>query len=121
MTRSEIQHVREEVAGMCDALTSPDPGEIAAQLVGLDQALRQLSAWQNGAEFNEEDRGVLRAELEALQADLQRTERLVRNGEDFWRGWARLLGMDTGYTPSGMPGVIEATHAGAAARMKVEG
>ena len=117
MTRSDIRKIRDDVSGMCAALTAPDPGEIAAQLVGLEAALRQMDAWQaTCGEPTEEDRELLRAELEALRQDLKRTELLVRNGEEFWRGWARLLGMDTGYTPSGMPAMAEAT-----SRVKVEG
>lgn len=95
---------------MRTALTAPDPGEIAAQMVGLDAAVRQLSDWRGSdAPENREEQALLRAELEALSAELKRTERLIQNGDEFWRDWARLIGMDTGYTPSGLPGLIEAT------------
>ncbi len=119
MTHSDIRKIRDDVSGVCAALTTPDPGEIAAQMVGLDAAVRQLSEWErSGVQDGEEERGLLRAELEALQSELRRTEHLIRNGDEFWRGWARLLGMDTGYTPSGLPGVIQAT---SRSRVKVEG
>ena len=124
MTRSDIRRIRDDVSGVCAALTAPDPGEIAAQMVGLEAAVRQLSDWERGGvqggevHIGEEERALLRTELEALRLDLKRTEHLIRNGDEFWRGWARLLGMDTGYTPSGMPGVIEAT---SRSRVEVEG
>jgi hypothetical protein len=119
MTHSDIRKIRDDVSGVCAALTAPDPGEIAAQMVGLEAAVRQLSEWERcGVQDAQEENALLRAELEALQQDLQRTERLIRSGDEFWRGWARLLGMDTGYTPSGMPGVIEAT---SRSRVEVEG
>lgn len=110
MTRSDIRKIRNDVSGMRAALTSPDPGEIAAQMVGLEAAVRQLGEWErSGAPESPEERALLRAELEALSAELKRTERLIQNGDEFWRGWARLIGMDTGYTPSGLPGMLEAT------------
>ena len=123
MTRSDIRKIREDVSGMRTALTAPDPGEIAAQMVGLEAALRQLRDWRGSdAPENPEDRALLRAELEALSSELKRTERLIQSGDEFWRGWARLIGMDTGYTPSGLPGLIEATTpARGAVRVNVEG
>ena len=121
MTRSDIRKIRDDVSGMRAALTAPDPEEIAAQMVGLEAAVRQLSEWERtGADADgcdAESRALLRAEFEALRLDLKRTERLVRNGDEFWRGWARLLGMDTGYTPGGMPVEAEIR----SSRVKVEG
>jgi hypothetical protein len=123
MTRSDIRKIREDMSGVRVALTAPDPGEIAAQMVGLESAVRQMSEWAGkGGPADPEERALLRAELEALQGELRGTERLIENGEEFWRGWARLLGMDTGYTPSGLPGVLEATSPRRLpARVEVEG
>jgi hypothetical protein len=58
------------------------------------------------------------AEIAALRAELQQLQHLVRHGEEFWRGWARVLGLDTGYTPGGGPGAMEGTMA---SRLSVKG
>jgi len=48
------------------------------------------------------ERTLLKADLENLRLELRCAERLARNGEDFCRGWGRLLGLEPSYTPAGV-------------------
>lgn len=57
-----------------------------------------------------------RAEMDALRLELAGIAKLAHNGEEFWRGWGRLLGLEPGYTAGGALG-----EAASASRIVVQG
>ncbi|MEO5925499.1 MAG: hypothetical protein ABIR70_16885 [Bryobacteraceae bacterium] len=49
----------------------------------------------------------LRVRAESVDGiELAAIARLARNGEDFWRAWGRLLGLEPGYTAAGVPASV---------------
>lgn len=46
--------------------------------------------------------GANRSEMDAVKLELSRVARLARNGEAFWGGWGRLLGLEPAYTAAGV-------------------
>lgn len=89
-----------------EALLAPEPEAIALCLTCLREAaarLQSLACELAAHPPDETTRAALGGELRELQRELKRTARLIRSGSDFWAGWARLLGLDTGYTPAGLP------------------
>lgn len=113
--RSAVTEVREqvgEVRALAEevrmALLSPaEAGDFAAEILKLNAAIdsvREIKQQVEGARPGSEERVALEAALRALREDLARLARLAGHGEAFWRGWARMMGLDTGgYTVTGEP------------------
>ncbi len=40
-------------------------------------------------------------ELDAVRSEVARVARLAKGGEEFWRAWGRLAGLEPGYTTAG--------------------
>ena len=40
------------------------------------------------------------SELDAVRLEVARVAMLAKGGEEFWRGWGRLAGLEPGYTPA---------------------
>ena len=94
---SEIDSIREQVALLGASLVSSDPEEIARRLPGVHDAIHRL----RNLAIDVHDSAEIRAEIKALRSELHRVERLIQTGTLFWSGWARLLGLDTGYSQAG--------------------
>jgi hypothetical protein len=117
--------VREEVAGLRRALLEPGTAALAPLAPRLEGAARDLVTLAGGlaaaGPLPRKDRAALTAEAVALQAELEHVARLTSQGAEFWRGWARLLGLETApelsYTARG----TESPAAVAPARSSVEG
>lgn len=94
MTHSSIAEVRETLGKTRAALV--ESTDLPGQILALEAAVAQLREVQQFGDLaaEAEEIGLLREEVQRVQA-------LVRHGEEFWQGWARLLGMDTGYAPTG--------------------
>ncbi len=59
----------------------------------------------------------LRVQPESVdRSELAALSKLARNGEDFWRAWGRLLGLEPGYTAAGVQASVPA-----GSRIAVEG
>jgi hypothetical protein len=98
------------VTALHSALLAPEPEAVAPCLSGVQAAVAGLQALERQLAAHPPDeaaRAALLRDLHELQRVLDRTARLIRSGSDFWAGWARLLGLDTGYTPAGLPGPPE--------------
>jgi hypothetical protein len=123
MTHSATHEIRGRLAGVRAALTGGAQPDFAAQMGVLAAAAAQLQdlarGWQQAPPAGPE-RAAVRAELEALEAELGRLKHLVDAGEEFWRGWARMLGLDTGYTAAGVEAPL-LTPAAAPPRLRVKG
>ena len=92
MTPSSIVSIRAKVAQARTSLLEPG-ANLTSVLLALESAateLRELGA------------NTPICDLEALRLDLARVAKLARNGEDFWRGWGRLLGLEPAYTSEGL-------------------
>jgi hypothetical protein len=92
MTPSNIASIREQVARAGAALREPG-ADFTGVLLGLESAVEGMRGL--GAD-------TPLAELEALRVELARVATLAHHGEDFWRSWGRLLGLEPGYTPAGV-------------------
>lgn len=103
---SKIASIRERVAAARVAMLEP-----GADLTGVLQTLQ--SAAEDMRQLGSE---ASREEFEGLRLELTRAAKLARNGEEFWRGWGRLLGLDPGY---GADGALAAVLP--ASRIAVEG
>jgi len=99
-----IASIREQVVLARLALLKND---IAGGLLRLESAALGMRGL--GADTS-------KSEVEALRVDLARVAMLARNGEEFWRSWGRLVGVEPGYTPAGV-----LAEAPAASRIAVEG
>jgi Lon protease-like protein len=123
MTHCAPDEIRRQVTAVRAGLTGAGEPDFAAQIQALEAAAAQLQAlarrWAE-APPGETERAELRAEISALETELRRLARLVEAGDEFWRGWARLLGLDTGYTPAGIAAPLLAPGA-AARRLTVKG
>ncbi len=126
---ASVRSVREEVATLRQALLRPDAAPLEQSLPGLEEAVRSLQDVATALAAGEAgmpvaDRLRLRDEVARLQADLQGVARLTSRGAEFWRGWARLLGLDAtvdaSYTPRGAAGKVQAGTP-QAARISLEG
>lgn len=105
------------VAALREALAAPEPEAVGNCLGGLRAAIVELQALERHLAAHPPDeatRAALLLDLHELRRELNVADRLVRNGSDFWAGWVRLLGLDTGYTPAGLLAPPEAPAAGAA-------
>lgn len=148
---NDIQLALEHVALLRAALIDSTPESLEQTLPGLEQAAQALeqlktSLHQNraggaaipapeappgGSPLVSPDilpptapHDILRRQLETLDQELRRAARLGANAAAFWQGWARLLGLDTGYTPAGVTAPAELDAAGpapAARRVSVRG
>jgi hypothetical protein len=110
---STIPEVRAEADEVRAALLNPaEAGDFAAELLRLNAAidrLRQVKVQMEGAPPVADERAELERDLLALKEELARLANLAGHGEAFWRGWGRLLGLDTGgYTEMGLPESINA-------------
>lgn len=85
--------------------------EPGADLTGVLQTLQSAAE-----EMRRLEPQASREELEGLRLELARAAKLAGNGEEFWRGWGRLLGLDPGYGADGALASARAT-----SRIAVEG
>jgi hypothetical protein len=113
---SPVSEAREQACDVRLALLNPAAeGDFAAEILKLNLAidrLREVKLQIGQARPGSEERAVLEQDLRALRNDLDRLGRLAGHGEAFWRGWARVLGLDTsGYTPAGLPVSLSAEQA----------
>jgi hypothetical protein len=81
--------------------------DLTGSILALELAVSQMRDLEEAAPqmrltIDPAERALLKADLDALRLDLRRVEGLARNGEDFWRGWSRMLGVEPGYTASGV-------------------
>jgi hypothetical protein len=109
----EITSTREQVSRLRAALLSTDPESVAPCLPGLQDAVADLRRLQQHLAAaqpppNAAQREAVCAAIRQIRSELKQAERLIRSGSDFWLSWAQLMGMDTGYTPAGIPGLPEA-------------
>jgi hypothetical protein len=79
------------------ALLAPQP-DLASVLLELGSAAEEM-----GSLGPETAPDTAMPELDALRLVLAGVAKLARNGEDFWRGWGRLVGLEPGYTQGGAP------------------
>jgi hypothetical protein len=118
-----IAGVTEAARGLRAALTARTDSNLTTGILALDAAVGRLSTWEQewhaAPPTGLDQRAQIHADIEALRRELRALEPVVRHGEEFLRGWARILGLDTGYTANGMPGGVET--AIAAPHMDVEG
>jgi hypothetical protein len=87
MTPSSSNSVRGRLERVRRLLLHPD-ADLAGVLEELEAAAEELRALD-----------LPPAEMEAVRAELARVKALAKNGEEFWRGWGRLVGLEPGYTP----------------------
>lgn len=92
MTPSSISRIRRRIAGARGVLLEPD-GDLSRVLMELESAAEEIP------HLGPETPVV---EIEALRLELARLAQLASNGTDFWRSWARLLGLEPGYTQGGV-------------------
>jgi hypothetical protein len=76
-------------------------GDLAAQIQAFDAAVGRM------ASFQQDWRTASPEEFAALRGEMRALEHLVHHGDEFLRGWARMLGLDTGYTATGLPGGMD--------------
>jgi hypothetical protein len=120
MTRSAVSEVRAQ-AGEVRALAGEvrmgllnpaEAGDFAAEILKLNAAidrLREVKEHVAVVRPGSEERIALETDLRALREDLARLAMLSGYGEAFWRGWARIMGLDTsGYTHAGHPASLSA-------------
>src|SRR6478736_4084700 len=108
MTRSAVSEVRAQAGEVRLALLNPaEAGDFAAEILKLNAAIDRLREVKEHVEVARpcsEERIALETDLQALREDLARLAMLSGHGEAFWRGWARMMGLDTsGYTHAGHP------------------
>ena len=101
MTPSSIASVRELVAQSRAALLEPG-ADLTGPILGLELAVYHMRELEGSVPADSSERALLQTDLENLRLELRRVERLARSGEDFWRGWGRLLGLEPGYTQAGV-------------------
>jgi hypothetical protein len=111
--RSPVREIRGQAGEVRLALLNPaEAGDFAAELLKLSAAIDQLQEVKFQVEVarpGSEERVALETDLRALREDLARLARLSGHGEAFWRGWARMMGLDTsGYTQAGLPASLSA-------------
>ncbi len=96
---SSIASIREQVAAARVAMLEP-----GADLTGVLQTLQSAAE-----ELRQAGPETPREELEGLRLELAGAAKLARNGEEFWRGWGRLLGLDPGYSSDGALAAVPTT------------
>ncbi len=106
--RSAVSEICEEAGEVRLALLSPaEAGDFAAEILRLNAAIDRLREVQTHVEMAppvEHERAELQRDLRALREDVARLAKIAGHGEAFWRGWARMIGLDSGgYTPLGLP------------------
>ncbi|MEP6961844.1 MAG: hypothetical protein ABI995_07195 [Acidobacteriota bacterium] len=104
--------MRMHVERIRKALVTASPAELTAQLAshmqGMEQAasllrLVQAEEGESGTALTGGEKDRFRVEMGALRDELAGLKALSHTGEEFWLGWARLWGMDSGYTNGGVP------------------
>ena len=99
--RLRIKQARERIEALRLALTGSSPGEIAAALPGLEEAVRCLETVERDLRDGVCAPYEVRRELKQLKDDLRLNARLMEQGEAFCRGWSKLLGSGPTYTQAG--------------------
>lgn len=99
---AQVNHARECIAALREALMKSSPDELMACLPGLSDAAGRLSAVEREVRSSSPAADELTRALKGLKSDLSAANKLIEHGAGFYRGWARLLGAAAaGYTPSG--------------------
>ncbi len=101
MTPSSIASIREQVAQSRAALLEPG-ADLTGPILGLELAVHHMRKLEVSLPADLAERTLLKADLENLRLELRGAEQLARNGEDFCRGWGRLLGLEPAYTQAGV-------------------
>jgi len=109
---SSITSIRTQVTKARAALLEPEV-DLTGPILALESAAEQLRSFTANASG---EGAQLKTELELLRLELGRVSTLARNGEAFWSGWGRLLGLEPEYTSAGVPATRDT-----AARIAVEG
>jgi hypothetical protein len=109
--RSNLKQARERIESLRLALVSPEPEEIAAALPGLEEAVHCLAALEQEIREGTAVPYEVQRELKLLKNDLRISGRLIDQGVNFWRVWAKMLGAGPGYTQTGLaaPAQLEGT------------
>jgi hypothetical protein len=101
---NKVRNARAKVAALRIALVGPLPDPILQCVPGLVEAAQNLGSVEHelrtsGGRVEDPE---LRAEVNALKADLRLVNGLIERGAALVQGWANLLGAATGgYRPSG--------------------
>jgi hypothetical protein len=99
MTSSNISSIREHVAQARGLLLTPEP-DFTQVMPQLQAAAEGLQALAKAAPLDSGARARWKSEVAALRGDLRRLAALAQSGEEFMRGWGRVLGTGT-YSPDG--------------------
>jgi len=103
---ARVKSARGHVVAVRAALQSPSPEELGRCIPLLDEAVACLKAMEPVRDTRQTD---LVRELDALRFELGVVRRLIEGGNQFYRGWARILAMAAvGYTPTGDPAPLPA-------------
>lgn len=120
MMRSRIQQARDRIEELRVALLNPAPEEICAALPGLEEAVRCLQTVEQEVRDGACAPYEVRRELKMLKNDLRISGRLVEQGAEFFRGWAKVIGIGTSYTQAGQPSQPEPL-AGSGGALSIQG
>ena len=113
----QVRSARRRLAAVRAALQSPSPEELGRAIPLLDEAIACLRALEQAGmeQCGMDQSGIappglappnadLAQELGALQFELGVVRRLLDGGEEFYRGWSRILALaEGGYMPTGAP------------------
>jgi hypothetical protein len=96
-----IKQARERVDGLRLALLGSSPEEILQALPGLEEAVLYLETVERELRRGGCAPYEVRRELRLFRNDLRMNARLIAQGIEFCRGWARMLGAGPAYTQAG--------------------
>jgi hypothetical protein len=97
----KIKQAREKVDGLRLALLGSSPEEILEALPGLEEAVCFLETVEQEIRRGGCAPYEVRRELKLFKNDLRMNARLIAQGVEFCRWWAKILGAGPAYTQAG--------------------